>query len=228
MNTQNNGFNLNKMIKTLIVEDNYFLRKALEEKLSFFDDIIIKDTAENGQEAIEILEKNHVVDLIFMDIEMPKMNGIQATEIIKNKYPQIKILVITVFDNDENIFNAIKAGADGYLLKEIKADKLHEAIHEILNGGSTMSPSIAQKTMRLLRNPIAITSEKDKELVELTPREIEVLEQLSKGLKNKLIADNLFLSISTVKKHVENIFDKLHVHNRIEAIQKAKSNNYLK
>jgi DNA-binding NarL/FixJ family response regulator len=216
------------MIKILIVEDNYFLRKALEEKLSFFEDIVIKDTAENGQEAIEILEKNHIVDLIFMDIEMPKMNGIQATEIIKNKYPQIKILMITVFDNDENIFKAIKAGADGYLLKETKADKLHEAIHEILNGGATMSPSIAQKTMRLLMNPIAITSEKDKDLVELSPREIEILEQLSKGLKNQLIANNLFLSVSTVKKHIENIFNKLQVHNRIEAIQKAKNNNYLK
>jgi DNA-binding NarL/FixJ family response regulator len=216
------------MIKIVIVEDNYFLKKALEEKLSFFDDIVIKDTAENGQEVIEILEKNHIVDLILMDIEMPKMNGIQATEVIKNKYPQIKIMMITVFDNDENIFNAIKAGADGYLLKETKADKLYEAIHEILNGGATMSPSIAQKTMRLLRNPIAISSEKDKELVELTPREIEVLEQLSKGLKNQLIADNLFLSVSTVKKHIENIFNKLQVHNRIEAIQKAKNNNYLK
>lgn len=216
------------MIKIIIVEDNYFLKKALEEKLSFFDDIVIKDTAENGQEAIEILEKNHIVDLILMDIEMPKMNGIQATEVIKNKYPQIKIMMITVFDNDENIFNAIKAGADGYLLKETKADKLYEAIHEIMNGGATMSPSIAQKTMRLLRNPIAISSEKDKELVELTPREIEVLEQLSKGLKNQLIADNLFLSVSTVKKHIENIFNKLQVHNRIEAIQKAKNNNYLK
>ena len=216
------------MIKIIIVEDNYFLKKALEEKLSFYDDIVIKDTAENGQEAIEILEKNHVVDLILMDIEMPKMNGIQAAEIIKNKYPQIKIMMITVFDNDENIFNAIKAGADGYLLKDTKANKLHEAIHEIKNGGATMSPSIAQKTMRLLRIPITISLETDKELVELSPREIEVLEQLSKGLKNQLIADNLFLSVSTVKKHIENIFDKLHVHNRIEAIQKAKSNNYLK
>lgn len=215
------------MIKILIVEDNYFLKKALEEKLSFYDDIVIKDTAENGIEAIEILEKNHVVDLIFMDIEMPKMNGIQATEIIKNKYPQIKILMITVFDNDENIFNAIKAGADGYLLKETKAEKLHEAIHEVLNGGATMSPSIAQKTMRLLMNPTLIVTENDKQLVELSQREIEVLQQLSKGLKNQLIADNLFLSISTVKKHIENIFAKLQVHNRIEAIQKAKNSNYL-
>ena len=215
------------MIKILIVEDNYFLKKALEEKLSFYDDIVIKDTAENGLEALEILDKNHIVDLIFMDIEMPKMNGIQATEIIKNKYPQIKILMITVFDNDENIFNAIKAGADGYLLKETKAEKLHEAIHEVLNGGATMSPSIAQKTMRLLMNPTTVTKDKDRELIELSPREIEVLEQLSKGLKNQLIADNLFLSISTVKKHIENIFTKLQVHNRIEAIRKAKNSNYL-
>ena len=215
------------MIKILIVEDNYFLKKALEEKLSFYDDIVIKDTAENGLEALDILEKNHVVDLIFMDIEMPKMNGIQAAEIIKNKYPQIKILMLTVFDNDSSIFNAIKAGADGYLLKETKSEKLYEAINEVLNGGATMSPSIAQKTMRLLMNPVLITTDKDKELIELSPREIEVLEQLSKGLKNQLIADNLFLSISTVKKHIENIFTKLQVHNRIEAIQKAKSNNYL-
>ena len=216
------------MIKIAIVDDNSFLIKTVQEKLSFFEDFSLKFTAVNGEDLIEKLEKNHNIDLILMDIEMPKMNGIEATEIIKNKYPQIKILMITVFDNDENIFKAIKAGADGYLLKETKADKLHEAIHEILNGGATMSPSIAQKTMRLLMNPIAITSEKDKDLVELSPREIEILEQLSKGLKNQLIANNLFLSVSTVKKHIENIFNKLQVHNRIEAIQKAKNNNYLK
>ena len=109
------------MIKVILVEDNFFLQKALEEKLSNFSDIVIKDTAQNGEEAIAILEKNHVVDLILMDIEMPVMNGIKATEIIKSKYPQIKIVMITVFDNDDNVFNAIKAGADGYLLKEMKA-----------------------------------------------------------------------------------------------------------
>ena len=101
------------MIKVILVEDNFFLQKALEEKLSNFSDIVIKDTAQNGEEAIAILEKNHVVDLILMDIEMPVMNGIKATEIIKSKYPQIKIVMITVFDNDDNVFNAIKAGADG-------------------------------------------------------------------------------------------------------------------
>lgn len=215
------------MIQIIIVEDNYFLRRVLEEKLSFYDDIVIKNTAENGLEAIEILEENSSIDFIFMDIEMPKMNGIDATTIIKNKFPHIKIAMLTVFENDEYIFNAIKAGADGYLLKEIKAEKLYEAIKDILSGGATMSPSIAKKTMQLLLKPILTTTEKNIDLVQLTEREMEVLEHISNGLKNKIIADKLFISIATVKKHIENIFNKLQVHNRIEAIQKAKNNNYL-
>ena len=215
------------MVKILIVEDNFFLKKALEEKLSNFSDIAIKDTAQNGEEAIAILEINHVVDLILMDIEMPVMNGIKATEIIKSKYPQIKIVMITVFDNDDNVFNAIKAGADGYLLKETKAEKIYEAIIETLAGGAAMSPSIAMKTLKLLKNPIAFETESQTELVELSTREIEVLEQLSKGLKNSAIADNLFISFSTVKKHIENIYRKLQAHNRIELIQKAKQNKLL-
>lgn len=215
------------MKKILLVDDNFFLQKAIEEKLSVFTDIIIKDTASNGQEAIAILEKNHVFDLVLMDIEMPVMNGIQATEMIKNKYPQIKILILTVFENDENIFNAIKAGADGYLLKDAKPEKIYQSIIEILEGGAAMSPSIALKAMKLLNNSIDIENQKDKETVLLSTRELEVLEQLSKGLKNQAIADNLFLSISTVKKHIENIYTKLQAHNRIEALQKAKQNKLL-
>jgi DNA-binding NarL/FixJ family response regulator len=215
------------MIKILIVEDNLFLQKTLEEKLANFSDIVIKDTAQNGEEAIAILEKNHVIDLILMDIQMPKMNGIQATEIIKSKYPQIKIVMITVFDTDDNIFNAIKAGADGYLLKETNAGKIYEAITETISGGAAMSPSIAMKTLKLLKNPVAFENLEDSELIELSAREIEVLEQLSKGLKNKDIADNLFISFSTVKKHIENIYKKLQAHNRIELIQKAKQNKLL-
>ena len=215
------------MIKVILVEDNFFLQKALEEKLSKFSDIIIKDTAQNGEEAIAILEKNHVVDLILMDIEMPVINGIKATEIIKSKYPQIKIVMVTVFDNDDNVFNAIKAGADGYLLKETKAEKIYEAIIETLAGGAAMSPSIAMKTLKLLKNPIAIKTANETELIELSTREIEVLEQLSQGLKNQAIADNLFLSFFTVKKHIENIYRKLQAHNRIEMLQKAKQNKLI-
>ena len=106
-------------IRIAIVDDNTFLIRAVEEKLSFFEDLEVKFNAMNGVDLLEKLDENRNVDLILMDIEMPVMNGIEATEQVKQKYPHIKIIMLTVFDNDENIFNAIKAGADGYLLKEI-------------------------------------------------------------------------------------------------------------
>ena len=215
------------MIKIAIVDDNSFLIKTVEEKLSFFDDFTIKFSADNGKNAIEKLEKNHNIDLILMDIEMPVMNGIEATQIIKQRYPQIKIIMLTVFDNDENIFKSIKAGADGYLLKEVNAKDLHQGILETMNGGATMTPSIALKTLKLFRNPIDFESPINQEEIQLTVREVEVLEQLSKGLKYQQIAENLFLSVGTIRKHVENIYTKLQVHNKLEAIQKAKNNKLI-
>ena len=215
------------MIKIAIVDDNSFLIKATQEKLSFFEDFSLKFTAVNGLDLIEKLEKNRNIDLILMDIEMPKMNGIEATEIIKNKYPQIKIIMLTVFDNDENIFKSIKAGADGYLLKEVNPNDLRQGIIETLNGGATMTPSIALKTLKLFRNPIDFDLVTITEEIKLTTREIEVLEQLSKGLKYNLIAENLFLSVGTIRKHIENIYSKLQVHNKLEAIQKAKNNKLI-
>ncbi len=215
------------MIKVAIVDDNSFLIKAVAEKLSFFDDITIKFTANDGNVVIEKLMKNSVLDLILMDIEMPKMNGIEATKIIKNQFPQIKIIMLTVFDNDENIFNAIKAGADGYLLKEVNPKDLHQGIKETLNGGAIMTPSIALKTLKLFRNPVVFDTTNCDEDIKLSIREVEVLEQLSKGLKYNSIAENLFLSPGTIRKHVENIYIKLKVHNKLEAIEKAKNNNLI-
>ncbi|MFC5682762.1 response regulator [Flavobacterium sp. MAHUQ-51] len=215
------------MKKLVIVDDNTFLMKSVLEKLSFFDDFKVQFTAMNGQDLIQKLDKNHNVDLILMDIEMPKMNGIEATEQVKNRYPNIKIIMLTVFDNDENIFKSIKAGADGYLLKEVNPKDLQQGILETLNGGATMTPSIAMKTLKLFRNPMTFESVVDSETYSLTSREIEVLEQLSKGLKYNTIADNLFLSAGTIRKHVENIYTKLQVHNKLEAIQKARNNNLI-
>jgi len=143
------------------------------------------------------------------------------------KNQQFQIGLITVYDNDYKIFNAIKSGAYGYLLKETKAEKIYEAIGETLSGGAAMSPSIAMKTLKLLKNPVVFENPETSEVIELSTREIEVLEQLSKGLKNKDIADNLFISFSTVKKHIENIYKKLQAHNRIELIQKAKQNKLI-
>ncbi|MGJ8592259.1 MAG: response regulator [Aquaticitalea sp.] len=214
-------------VKIAIVDDNSFLIKTVKEKLSFFEDLNFKFSAINGSDLMAQLEDNFNLDLILMDIEMPVMNGIEATELVKQKYPHIKIIMLTVFDNDENIFNAIKAGADGYLLKEINAKNLHDGIIETLNGGAAMNPSIAMKTLKLLRNPMSIENPKDKEDIQLTSRETDVLEQLSKGLNYKKIADNLILSSGTVRKHIENIYRKLQVHNKLEAVQKARKNNII-
>lgn len=213
-------------VRIAIVDDNTFLQKAIAEKLSFFEDLTLKFTAIDGYDLQRKLELNKCIDLILMDIEMPNCNGIEATKTVKNKYPQIKIIMLTAFDNDENIFNAIKAGADGYLLKEVNPKDLHQGIIETLNGGAAMNPSIALKTLKLLRNPVDFEQKCDEE-IKLTIREVEVLEQLSKGLNYNIIAENLFLSPSTVRKHIENIYTKLQVHNKLEAIQKAKDNKLI-
>ena len=213
--------------KLAIVDDNSFLINAVKEKLSFFDDIAVRFTASDGSDLLAKLEDNHNLDLILMDIEMPVLNGIETTAVVKQKYPHIKIIMLTVFDNDENIFNAIKAGADGYLLKDVNPDDLYNGIEETLSGGAAMNPSIALKTLKLLRNPIAVTNSADKEQISLSAREIEVLEQLSTGLSYTAIADNLILSPSTVRKHIENIYKKLQVHSKIEAVQKARNHNLI-
>ena len=214
-------------LNVAIVDDNSFLIHAIKEKLSFFEDITIKHTASNGSILLQNLERNHNLDIILMDIEMPVLDGIETTQMVKQKYPHIKIIMLTAFDNDENIFNAIQAGADGYLLKEIDPKALHEGIIETINGGAAMNPSIAMKTLKLLRNPSHIKNLSDQEQIELSKRETEVLEQLSKGLSYTVIATNLFLSPSTVRKHIENIYKKLQVHSKIEAVQKAKRHNII-
>lgn len=214
-------------LKIAIVDDNSFLIKTIKEKLSFFEDIAVKHTSINGSDLLNKLEENHNLDIILMDIEMPVLNGIETTQIIKQKYPHIKVIMLTVFDNDENIFNAIKAGADGYLLKEIDPESLYNGIKDTLNGGAAMNPSIALKTLKLLRNPIDIENPVEKEEISLSSREIDVLEQLAAGLSYTVIADNLFLSPSTIRKHIENIYKKLQVHNKLEAVQKAKRHNLI-
>jgi DNA-binding NarL/FixJ family response regulator len=214
-------------IKIAIAEDNSFLAKAVIEKLAFFSDLNYKFKGVNGAELIGKLEVNHNIDVILMDIQMPEMDGITATEIVKNKYPHIKIIMLTVFDDDENIFKAVKAGANGYLLKEIDAENLHNCILEVVNGGAPMTPSIALKTLNLLRNPKIFNTKDELEKIKLTLRESEILEHLSKGLNYNEIADNLIISPSTVRKHIENIYKKLQVHNKMEAVSKAKKHNLI-
>ena len=199
-------------IKVAIVDDNSFLIKAVAEKLSFFDNLKLKITALNGSQLLEQLSEDANLDLILMDIEMPVLSGIETTEIVKKKYPQIKIVMLTVFDNDEHIFNP---------------QDLYDGILDTLNGGAAMNPSIALKTLKLLREPLTIENKNDQADIKLTDREVQVLEQLSKGLSYNAIASNLILSVGTIIKHIENIYRKLQVHNKIEAVQKAKRNKLI-
>ncbi|MFK8061047.1 MAG: response regulator [Polaribacter sp.] len=215
-------------LKICIAEDNYFLVKAIKEKLSFFDDISVKFHANNGAELIGKLEDNHNIDVILMDIQMPEMDGIKATELVKNKYPQIKVIMLTVLDDDDYVFNAIKAGANGYLLKEIDAENLYKSIIEVTEGGAPMTPSIALKTLNLLRNPNSVDIKSNqKEEIKLSKRETEILIQLSKGLNYNAISENLIISPSTVRKHIENIYKKLQVHSKMEAVMKAQKQNLI-
>ena len=213
------------MIKIAIAEDNNFLAQAIEEKISYFDDLKYKFRGINGAELIQKLEEDHNIDVVLMDIQMPEMDGIKATELVKNKYPHIKVIMLTVFDDEDNIFRSIQAGADGYLLKDENAGAIHGGILEILDGGAPMSSSIALKALKLLCNPIQQAESTNN--YELTSREVEVLEHLSKGLNYNEIADNLIISPSTVRKHIENIYKKLQVHNKMEAVSKARKHNLI-
>ena len=211
------------MIKIAIAEDNSFLVKTLISKLSFFENIVVKFASENGNDLIKYLEKDHNIDVILMDIQMPEMNGIEATRIIKQKYPQIKIMMQTIYDDEDSVLKAIKAGANGYILKETNPQELYDSINELLQGGAPMTPSIASKALKMLRSNNFELPNKESETINLnlSKRQKEILEQLSKGLNYNQIADNLFISPNTVRKHIENIYAKLEVHSKIEAIQKA-------
>ena len=213
------------MIKIAIAEDITKLAEALQEKIEFGVEFKVSSISSNGKELIERLEKKHSIDVIIMDINMPEMNGIQATEIITSRWPNIKVIMSTVFDDDKNIFDAIMAGASGYMLKDEPPIKVHRAIYEALEGGAPMSPMIAKKALSLLRN--GVPQQEVSEDYELTKRELEVLEQIAKGLSYDQISSNLFISYGTARKHVENIYKKMKVHNKIEAIEKAKKGGIL-
>ncbi len=215
-------------IKVSIAEDNPALAKSIKEKIELFNnDIKYKFAAVNGIDLLGQLTHDHNVDCILMDIEMPKMDGIKATELIKQKYPQIKIIMLTVFDDEDKIFRSIQAGANGYLLKDETPDKIYEGIKMIMEGGAPMSPTIATKSLQLLRNSLQLNTEAENVNFPISSREKDILEQLSKGLTYKQIADNLNISPSTVRKHIENIYKKLQVHNKLQAVQKAKKHNII-
>ncbi len=207
------------MIKIAIAEDNSFLAQSLINKLGLFDDFKVKFHSLDGEDLLAKLENDANIDVILMDIQMPNMNGIEATRLINKQFPQIKIIMLTVMDNEQSIYESIQAGAIGYLVKESSPQDIFDSIHEILSGGAPMSPEIALKALKIIINP-AIVEFEEKDFG-LTNREKDVLYHLSKGSNYNQIASNLIISPNTVRRHTENIYKKLQVHNKTEAIQVA-------
>lgn len=213
------------MIRVAVAEDNPKLAEAIRENLECFEGIELLFIASNGQDLIDKLSEKSC-DLVLMDINMPVMDGITATSEVRRKFPSIKVIMLTVFDDGDNIFNSILAGATGYVLKDEKPARLLAAIEDAMEGGAPMSPAIAQKTLQFVRGqkPEPARPETD---FNLSRREIEILEQMAQGLNYNEIADKLFISPKTVRKHFENIYQKLHAHNKIEAISIARRNKLI-
>lgn len=203
-------------MKIVIADDNELNIEILTERLS---DLELLFTAKNGAVLIDQLKSSSVLpDIILMDIEMPVLDGIDATLRIKELYPDIKILAVTVFDDDDRILRMVLNGASGYILKDTSKEDLIRSVYELKEGGAPMSPSIAFKILRHLKEanqPRTV----NKKVELLSKREREILELIKEGLQNKEIAEKLFISTPTVRKHIENIYSKLHVSNRVEAIR---------
>ncbi|RKD17061.1 DNA-binding response regulator [Pelobium manganitolerans] len=212
-------------IQIAVAEDNGFALKACLNKLANYPEISVVAVGFNGYELLsEIRNKN--IDLVLMDIQMPGMDGIAATSALKKQHPEIKVLMLTTFDDDENIFKAIMAGANGYLLKEATAEHLRQSIMETLSGGAAMSAGVAVRVLHLLRNPLQNHPQHSLDFG-LTKREIELLNQLKSGLSYEQIALNLFISYGTVRKHIENIYRKLQVNNKTTALDVAVKNRII-
>jgi DNA-binding NarL/FixJ family response regulator len=218
-------------IKIAIADDNPIHTESLCLNLSLFDEIEVLFSALNGKDLLAKIKINELPQVILMDIEMPLMCGIQATiEVLNTVSSDIKIIMLTAFEQDDKVFEAIKAGAAGYLLKGESPSKIVSSIKDVLAGQSPMSASIATKILAIIREtPIQFTEktpEKSPQDFELTKREIEILDHVTKGSTYKQIADLLYVSDKTIKKHIENIYQKLHINSKYEAMQLALKYNW--
>ncbi|MCX6320097.1 MAG: response regulator transcription factor [Bacteroidetes bacterium] len=204
-------------VKIIIYEDNTTLRESLSSLLSLAGDYqLLASYADCRQVAEQVTAADP--DVILMDIDMPEVNGIEAVRKIRQFNRKVQIIMLTVFDDNTHVFDAMYAGANGYLLKKYVSDKLIDAIREVLEGGAPMSPTIARMVISNLQQPSPKVSEND---YQLTGREKETLQSLAKGNSFKMIAAELGISIDTVRTHIKRIYDKLHVRSQIEAVSKA-------
>ena len=206
-----------KNVRVTIFEDNRNLREGLFQLIDGSDGFTCGGAFANCLNIVEDIEKT-TPDVILMDIEMPGISGIEAVKLAKEKFPDVKILMETIFDDNDKIFNSICNGAEGYILKNTPPVQILSSIKEIYEGGAPMTPSIASKVLKMFKNkPTEIHSE----AFNLTDREKEILKCLVEGMSYKLVADQCFISIDTVSGHIKNIYKKLQVHSKSDAVAKA-------
>ena len=221
-------------INIAIAEDNPTTRKQHLQRFSFYDDINIVSIADNGQhllDQLKQLDREDFPGIILMDIEMPVLSGIEATAMVKSRYPNTEVMMLTVFKDEEKIFKSIQAGASGYLLKDCSLEDLIEAIYELKEGGSPLSKSIARKVLEYMRQSNVESAVVDKrssagaEQFNLTEREIEILKAIVRDDTEYAIASDLKISQHTVRTHVKNIYKKLQVHSRGAVVKAAYEHN---
>ena len=203
-------------IRVLICDDHALFRRGLVMVLESEEGIEVVAEAEDGEDAL-VKAEEAAPDVVLMDVRMPKMSGIEATRAIAEAVPSAKILMLTVSDEEEDLYEAVKAGATGYLLKEISIEEVANAIRAVVTGQSLISPSMASKLLSEFNN-LAKAAQQKVLAPRLTDRELQVLKLVAQGLSNREVAEQLFISENTVKNHVRNILEKLHLHSRMEAV----------
>lgn len=210
-----------KPILIAIVDDKMPNRVSLSQKISQFEDIEVLFLAENGSDFLNKMKAaKRLPDVVLMDIEMPELDGIGAVAAASQLYPGVNFIMLTVFDDDSKIFDAIRSGAVGYLLKDEKVESIADSLRQVVNfGGAPMSPRIARKTLQLLSGTQLTIQEKTENV--LTDRELDILNGLVEGLDYKALADKLFISPHTARTHITNIYKKLHVTNKTQAVKLA-------
>lgn len=200
-----------------IVEDNKKIRDLIQRYLDMQDDLQCPVAVDSVEEMLEYLKEQEPPDVLLMDIQLPGMSGIKGIGIIKQMYPDIEIIMLTIYHDSHKIFDSLVAGASGYLLKHTSLPEIKESIITLLEGGAPMSPQIARKVISHFNKP----KKKSEEDHGLTPREQDIINGLVDGLSYKLIADRFDISIDTVRAHIRNIYKKLHVNSKAEVIAKS-------
>lgn len=208
---------IKSLTKIIIVEDNRYMREGWSAILDFENDFMVLGAFETCEDAFESAELSKA-DILLMDIELPGMSGIEGVKYLQQKHPDINVIMATVFDDDKHVFDALCAGAVGYLMKKVSPEKLKEAIRDACQGGSPMTPNIARKVIQTFHQPVPKDDEEN-----LNERELEILDELAKGKSYAAIGKSVFLSVDGVRYHIRNIYRKLQVHSRSEAITKGLS-----